>query len=445
MFKPFLFVLSVHSLLTEAQTISVSVPALAPSSAPSLPGSLISFSIEQDRWVDWIGQESRNDFFFNVLDNLKSITGEAPHIRIGADSEDHTDFSRTFSEAIFPASNPTTPYPEATNVTSAKGTEVIWGVNFGTDNLTAAFLETQAIVQAFTSPAMKTAGVTLQAMEIGNEADLYGNNGHRNSSFNAQQYTSHISQHHYEGSFCSGSNGLLQDLLSKAHTRGNLSAFAPDIAAAQQRGLQYVLGETNSYSCHGAPGVSNVAGTALWGLDYALFAAQLGVQRVHFHEGVGYKYNFPVTLTRSILDGSTLETPLAPHIQPLYYAAIVAAEAIGKSGATRAVELNTTNDQIAGYAFFEHDTLARAAFINLKSFTEGTRGSVHVDLTGGAAGEMTVRRLSIPTANATSGVSWGGQTYETSDGKVSGSLKTSRVSVRAGVDVNDTEVVLLTF
>ena len=101
-----------------------------------------------------------------------------------------------------------------------------------------------------------------------------------------------ISQHHYSGSFCSGNNGILQDLMSKASIRGNLTGFAPDIAAVKQNGLAYVLGETNSFSCHGAPGVSNTAGAALWGLDYALFAGQLGITRLYFHQGIGYKYNF---------------------------------------------------------------------------------------------------------------------------------------------------------
>lgn len=103
---------------------------------------------------------------------------------------------------------------------------------------------------------------------------------------------SSISQHHYSGSFCAGSEGILQDLMTKSTIRGNLSSFSPDIAAVKNVGLEYVLGETNSYSCHGAPGVSNTAGAALWGLDYALFSTQLGISRVYFHEGIGYKYNF---------------------------------------------------------------------------------------------------------------------------------------------------------
>ena len=48
-------------------------------------------------------------------------------------------------------------------------------------------------------------------------------------------------------------------------------------------------------------------------------------------------------------------------------------------------------------------------------------------------------------ANATTGVTWGGQTYETSDGKVRGSVEVTTVPVSQGVEVHDTEVVMLTF
>jgi hypothetical protein len=80
--------------------------------------------------------------------------------------------------------------------------------------------------------------------------------------------------------------------MSKTSIRGNLTNFADDISAVKQKGLTYVLGETNSFSCHGAPGVSNTAGAALWALDYALLAGQLGITRLYFHQGIGYKYNF---------------------------------------------------------------------------------------------------------------------------------------------------------
>ena len=34
-----------------------------------------------------------------------------------------------------------------------------------------------------------------------------------------------------------------------------------------------------------------MAGAALWALDYILFAGASGIKRMHFHEGIGFKYN----------------------------------------------------------------------------------------------------------------------------------------------------------
>ena len=73
-------------------SVDVSIPFNTPSSAPKIAPNLVSFSIEQDRWVEWAGDTSKNTFFYNALNNMKQITLEPPWIRIGADSEDHTNF-----------------------------------------------------------------------------------------------------------------------------------------------------------------------------------------------------------------------------------------------------------------------------------------------------------------------------------------------------------------
>ncbi|KAJ7770651.1 ricin B lectin domain-containing protein [Mycena metata] len=501
---------------------SVSIPITA-GSATAVTGNLLSLSIEQDRWLDWSGNSTANTFFFNCLDNIVEITGLPPKIRIGADSEDHTNFNPNVAgvQDLFPPPTTTVPYPEATAIVAGPGfyqaaknlppgTGVTWGVNFGGANLTAVFLETQAIITAFASSAFTQAGIALENLELGNEADLYSGNGLRASSYNVQQYTpqwitfatnltntaklsssktrlwggafagsSHsttgfspqgiftngilssapgafietISQHHYSGSFCAGSESLLQDLMTKATIRSNLSSFTPDIQAVHAQGLNYVFGETNSYSCHGAPGVSNTCGAALWTLDYALFASQIGATQVYFHEGIGYKYNLiqPLTLTRSTLDGSTLATPQAPHIQPQYYAAIIIAEAIGDSGNTQVAELSISDARISGYAFYESGSLKRAVFINSLAYLKTTttaRPSTHVNLAfsgSGAPTSFTVKRLIINHADDVSNLTWGGQTYETSNGRVSGSLTTESGTVAGGIDIPATQAVMLSF
>jgi hypothetical protein len=108
-----------------------------------------------------------------------------------------------------------------------------------------------------------------------------------------------------------------------------------------------------------------------------------------------------VTLTRSTTDGSDLPSPLPPHVQPQYYGAVIAAEAIGTSGNTRAVELSINDARISGYGFYEGTKLVRAVFINSKAFLKGQtdRTSTHLDLSfsgsGTAPTQLKVKRLAI--------------------------------------------------
>jgi len=125
-----------------------------------------------------------------------------------------------------------------------------------------------------------------------------------------------ISQHRYSAAFCNGGDFPLTSFMNKASVRSNLTLFEADIAATKQRGLRYVLGETGSIACYGAPGVSNTAGSALWLIDYMLQAATLGIIEVFFRQGNGYKYIFfqPISLNRSTIDGSALNPPQPPQV-----------------------------------------------------------------------------------------------------------------------------------
>ena len=110
----------------------------------------------------------------------------------------------------------------------------------------------------------------------------------------------------------------------------------------------------------------------------------------------------PVTLNHSTLDGSPLSPPLPPHIQPQYYAAIIAAEAIGNCNNTQVIELNINNTRISGYAFYQGGKITKALLINSLAFftsTTTTRPSIHVNLTfasGTVSSRMCVKRLFVP-------------------------------------------------
>ncbi|KAJ3004650.1 hypothetical protein NUW54_g4712 [Trametes sanguinea] len=47
--------------------INVSLPISAPGGSQGLSPTLLSFSIEQDRWPDWTGTDERNEFTHSAL------------------------------------------------------------------------------------------------------------------------------------------------------------------------------------------------------------------------------------------------------------------------------------------------------------------------------------------------------------------------------------------
>jgi len=71
--------------------------------------------------------------------------------------------------------------------------------------------------------------------------------------------------------------------MNKTLIRANLTAFIPDIEATTAQGLHFVFGETNSYFNHGVANVNDSGDAALWIVDYVLFAATLGIERLYFH------------------------------------------------------------------------------------------------------------------------------------------------------------------
>jgi hypothetical protein len=60
-------------------------------------------------------------------------------------------------------------------------------LNLGGNKLSAAFLEAKALANTFKS-SIKNAGIVLEAIEIGNEADLYRNNGARPKDYTSKVY-----------------------------------------------------------------------------------------------------------------------------------------------------------------------------------------------------------------------------------------------------------------
>lgn len=156
-----------------------------------------------------------------------------------------------------------------------------------------------------------------------------------------------------------------------------------------------------------------------------------------------------------------MSPPLAPHVQPQYYAAILAAHFIGhdtdrKTGATihtHILELDVNDDRVSGYAAYDDGDLMRAVLINSQAYftSQSTvRGSAQISFSftgkGTAKRKMRVRRLAISSADIAEGLTYAGLSYEeTGTGLVSGTEVWEDVHVADGVCVSDTEAVLVEF
>ena len=210
------------------------------------------------------------------------------------------------------------------------------------------------------------------------------------------------------------------------------------------------------------------------------------MREVYYHAGIGFKYNFvrhilphisapcgaeeytgsqfqPITLDRSPVDNSPLSPPAQPYLQPSYYAGLVINTAVGReagSGTTEIVELEISAPNLSGYAVYETGKLVRAVFVNLNAWLQSDeevreRSVYHIDLGFASAddGEMLdpagkevkIKRLNIGYADDTSNLTWGGQSWETPKFLVSGEEVFETKSWEEGVDIKETEAVLVWF
>ena len=169
----------------------------------------------------------------------------------------------------------------------------------------------------------------------------------------------------------------------------------------------------------------------------------------------------PITLNRSTLDGSPLDPPEPPHIQPAFYAGLIINTIVGSTGSSELVELDVGDSNVSGYAAFEYGHLVRAVFINLHAWlasSTGVRPSVHIDLdfVCDAASttadldafwkrHVTARRLIIDHADDVANLTWAGQSFETADVRATGRVVAEKVVLSEGLDLRSTEAVLLEF
>ena len=88
-----------------------------------------------------------------------------------------------------------------------------------------------------------------------------------------------ISYHHYSIGGCGGKTVALWQLMSNNPFVLTAPYLQPFVTAALEAGIKFRVGEGNTVSCGGAPGVSDVFASALFSLDVMMETAAIGVDQ----------------------------------------------------------------------------------------------------------------------------------------------------------------------
>jgi hypothetical protein len=412
--------------------------------------NFLSIGMQMGDTTSMVGTSSSNvnPIFEQLLKNLTQYANGPLLIRDLADEQNVGDYTQGNLGAI-------------AQVGQDLGAQFFIGVDFGDDDPTTATGQAQQLVAALP-------GSELQAIELGNEPDLYGNSGERPAGWDYSEYLSEYQQfapalitasggvklsapvwaglssswmsnlesfisgedstiavvtvHHYSGTACNGATEPTDYLLTEPAVDGDTQpltgpvGIAAYVPAAQTATIPFRIGELNSINCGGQPGVSNSFSSALWAMDIAFSYANVGVSGVNFFSpGDPNQANAYAPFDFTFTQGSGGNTYSVRNINPLYYGLLMFAQTAQNKAQLLPVLL-TTQANIKAWATIDGTQTIRLLLLNKD---ENASGAISVSLTG--YGQATVARLMAPAYSSTTGVTLGGQTFDGStDGTAQG-------------------------
>jgi len=428
-----------------AQTTLSATVSGTPTGTP-MPSGFVGVSFETKGLHVYTGRDpgAVDPVLISLLRGLSP--GQSPVIRIGGDSTDATWWPM---RGVIPPGGVT--YRLTKNwlstihaLASQLRAKLILGVNLAAGRPALAAAEARAYMQDIGRRY-------IQALEIGNEPDLYGifpwyrdrrgrvvfarGRGYSvdsyiqdftrwraalpkialvGPSFSALTWMSHLDQflstessvrtatvHRYPLRGCISDPAdpgfaSIPNLLLDSSAAGIAQAVAPFVDVAHKHGLPFRVDEMNSASCSGKLGVSNTFASALWVLDALFNLKAVGVDGVNVHTLPGAAYEL-FTVNHSSTGWSAV-------VHPEYYGMMLFAQAfppgaqlLPVSAPAGAVKLWATD---AGGRI-------RVVLINKDPVNAAT---VQVRLPT-AAGAAQLTRLSAASLDATGGVSLGGETF----------------------------------
>lgn len=504
-------------------TASICIASAQPSNGASnvISPSFAGFGIEMSNLYSFTGFDTANPLSINLLNNLANYTGTPPHMRIGGNTQDYILYNTSYSDfaiGVNPHPVGQGAYPtdlwyigpkffEALN-RFTKNTPITWGLNL-------AYIESDYLDQLKTMASAVHSSLTklnLVSFEIGNEPDLYLQNGFRSGSWSGDIYTQQwlprasevyagvleplgLGSDFFETACTASTIGTsfqLADLVDYGISANGNHSSKPYVAAWNQHDYYYYIGvspysltmssfmdlstttsqfgawETQVQQGHaagfpyalremgvvgpiGLDGITNVFAASLWTLNFFLYAATLNISSVQMH------------MTDNSYASAWLPVQmygLSPYVRPNYYAWAAFDQTIGSSCSARVASLPLSStpsgytNHIGSYAVYQDDSLASIVLINtvIANTTTSPKPTLSVSLTlpSSLAGErLYLSYLTSDGADAKTGTTWNGISYEESDAQggptlVNGSVTYVEIGKNGKVviPVRDTQAVV---
>src|SRR5271157_5935079 len=329
-----------------AQTNPVAITVNAGSPSVTIPADFLGLSFETGSLTSTTGFPAENAQFQGMVSQLG-----VGWLRFGGNSVDKTTWIGGTRTSATPSDNLTaSDVDRVMALARATGWRVLWGLRLANSNAATDANEADY--------AVTSASDVLSGLEIGNEPDLFANNGYTPATLPAYlaawgQYAAAIQVKHpnaaltgpaaagsistWTSSFATeygseitlltqhyyplGPVGVVAAGASNEATIANMLGSAIHGAAqstglsvntiAQKAKVPWRMAETNSCYNGGQAGVSDVFASALWGIDYMFTLAGTSAAGVNFHGGGTGTYT-PIAAS-----GSTVSA------RPLYYALLL--------------------------------------------------------------------------------------------------------------------------
>lgn len=213
--------------------------------------------------------------------------------------------------------------------------------------------------------------------------------------------------HYYATNDCDGRTASLDDLLSDSGQAKYLSEAKGWVQAAHERGLDLVLGETNSVACEGQEGLSDTFASTAWGLEWLFTNVEAGMRSAYIHTNNSYYSPVFVTTYRVPDDG---QLHYVDTVAPIYYAMYAFAK-YAEGNRVLPVQVASHAD-IQAYAVRTGGSGAVTTFIVNKDRSASGTIVVTPSKGMGAAHLLVIQAPSLTSKD----VSYGGVTFDNSTG-----------------------------